>query len=63
MDTARMLTVIETTARRGSGECGDPIRVVTRYWTTDGKLLFEIDPGRENARSDRPAPERALLRQ
>jgi len=45
IDTCRVIQVIETcTERRGSGVEGDPIRVVTTYWTLDGKFICEIDP-------------------
>jgi hypothetical protein len=46
MDAARVVTLIETTlTRRGSGkDDGDPIRVITQYWTLDGVFVMEIDP-------------------
>lgn len=45
MDTAQVIQVIKTTLlRRGKGIEGDPIRVITQYWTLDGELLFEFDP-------------------
>lgn len=44
MDQARLIEVIETTlTRRGNGK-DDPIRVVTQYWSKDGRLLAENDP-------------------
>ena len=48
--SARLRTVIETDIdRRGSGEVWDPIRRVTQYWSTEGELLAEVDPGRRGA--------------
>lgn len=40
----RVRSVIEVEAARGQGEEGDPIRIVTQYWSDDGKLLAEHDP-------------------
>lgn len=48
MDGARAIAVIETTiARRGKGVEGDPIRLITQYWSMDGQLLAERDPAKE----------------
>ena len=45
MDKVEIVTLIKTTLlRRGEGIVGDPVRVITQYWTMDGKLEFEIDP-------------------
>jgi|GEM_PF-3252443 len=46
MDTCRVIEVIETTlTRRGAGkDSSDPVRVITQYWSRDGKLLAEVDP-------------------
>lgn len=44
VDSARAIQVIETKSARGSGEPGQPSRIVTEYWTMDGKKLAEIDP-------------------
>lgn len=42
MDSARVIKVIETTlSRRGEGVEGDPIRIITEYWTLDGEKLCE----------------------
>lgn len=46
---ARMLSVIETTLlRRGTPPAeqrqGEPIRLITQYWSLDGQLLAEVDP-------------------
>lgn len=47
-DSARVITVVETTmTRRGCGNAEyNPIRIVTQYWSLDGKLLAESDPFR-----------------
>jgi hypothetical protein len=51
LDRARVVQVIETTLqRRGNGK-DDPLRVVTQYWTLDGKLIAERDPAREAAQA------------
>lgn len=46
MDTVKNITLIETTlTRRGDGESpASPIRIITQYWTPDGKLVVERDP-------------------
>lgn len=41
---SKLIQVIETISKRGKGVPGDPVRVVTEYWTTDGILLAEVDP-------------------
>jgi hypothetical protein len=44
MDTAKLLSVIETTLlRRGNGK-DIPVRIITQYWDTEGNLLAEVDP-------------------
>lgn len=41
----RIIQVIETTLEvRGTGEAGDPFRLVTQFWSLDGRLLAENDP-------------------
>ena len=43
-DNARVMQVIVTElTSRGDG-VDDPIRVITQYWSFDGKLLAEVDP-------------------
>ena len=43
-DTVRVLQVIETDlVRRGDGSKDNPLRRVTQYWSTEGKLLAERD--------------------
>lgn len=42
--SAKEVTVIETVCREGSGEEGDPIRMVKKYWKTDGALIAYVDP-------------------
>lgn len=44
VDSARVIQVIETKSARGSGESGQPSRIVTEYWSMDGKKLAESDP-------------------
>lgn len=45
MDHARVIQVIECAIlRRGEGTSQDPIRIVTQYFSLDGKLLAEVDP-------------------
>lgn len=40
-----MIQLIETNQRsRGDGTCENPTRIVTQYWTMEGKLMFERDP-------------------
>lgn len=48
MDEAKVIQVIVTTLlRRGDGKSAETaIRVVTQYWSLDGKLLAEVDPMR-----------------
>ena len=41
--SARVISVIETTATRGLGTEKDPERVVTQYWDFDGNFLVESD--------------------
>ena len=43
-DSARVISVIETQALRGSGTERDKCRIVTQYWDFDGNLLAENDP-------------------
>lgn len=40
----RVMVVVEVKAARGSGSAEDPVRVVTEYWSPDGKRLAEADP-------------------
>lgn len=45
VNSARVMRVIVTTAVRGSGNKQEqPARMVTQYWSFDGKLLAENDP-------------------
>lgn len=41
--SARLITVIETKAKRGLGIEKDPVRDVTQYWDMEGNLLAERD--------------------
>lgn len=43
-ESARIIPVIETKSARGSGESGQPSRIVTEYWSLDEKKLAESDP-------------------
>lgn len=40
-DSARVISVIETTALEGGGTEDDPARVQRRYWSMQGELLAE----------------------
>lgn len=42
--SAKVIQVIRTTATRGKGNENDPCRIVTQYWSLDGKMLAENDP-------------------
>lgn len=42
-NSARIIQVIETKAKRGLGTEKDPVREVTQYWDLDGKFLAEMD--------------------
>jgi len=45
MKNAKIVQVIETTIEvRGIGHTEEPWRIVTQYWSFDGKLLAENDP-------------------
>ena len=44
VDSVRVITVIETKSARGSGSEEQPARIVTEYWSMDGKKLAESDP-------------------
>ena len=43
--SAKLIQVIEVERNRGRGVDGDPVRTVTQYWSVDGVLLAEKDPG------------------
>lgn len=40
---AKVIEVIETFEKRGTGQDGDPTRDVRQIWTKEGKLIFEED--------------------
>lgn len=42
-NSARVIQVIETKAKRGLGTEKDPVREVTQYWDLEGKFLAEMD--------------------
>jgi hypothetical protein len=54
---AKLIQVIVAEDRRGAGVEGNPFRLVTQYWSTDGGLLAEVDP----CPSGRTEPSTALL--
>lgn len=43
MESAKVILVIETKTVCGARTENDPMRVVTRYWDPNGKLLAEAD--------------------
>ena len=43
-DSARVVSVIETRALRGTGTEKDKCRIVIQYWDFEGNLLAENDP-------------------
>lgn len=48
-DSARVISVIETTAARGSGKSiDDQCRSVVQHWDFEGNLLAENDPNKGN---------------
>jgi len=51
---AKLVTLIETTEKRGEGVSGDPIRPMVQYWTTDGKLVFEKDEWEDSKSKKKP---------
>lgn len=49
MDSAKVVQLIETTIlRRGKGTDGDPIRIITQWWTLEGELVVERDAWTED---------------
>lgn len=42
-ESVKTVIVIETKCTRGAGTSANPVRVVTQYWSLDGKLLAEND--------------------
>lgn len=44
MEKAETISVVRTECFRGEGTEKNPMRKVTQYWSSDGKLLFEKDP-------------------
>lgn len=43
VDSAKVIQVIETKAKRGMGTKKDPVRKVTQYWDLEGRFLAEMD--------------------
>lgn len=60
VNSARVISVIETKAVRGEGDEDDPCRVVTQYWDFEGNLLAENDPI-SNCINSMPAEEELAL--
>ena len=48
-ESACVIQVIETTALRGSGLEGDPVRAIKQYWKFNGELLAEFEVAKEEA--------------
>lgn len=44
VQSARVIEVIETIAKRGLGTEKDPVREIKQYWDFDGNFLAEMDP-------------------
>lgn len=42
--SVKVVQVIEATFPRGRGIEGDPVRIVTQFWSFDGELLAVNDP-------------------
>lgn len=42
-DSAKVIQVIETKAKRGLGTEKDPVREIIQYWDLDGNFLAEMD--------------------
>lgn len=42
--STKEVMVIETVCREGSGGPNDSVRLVKKYWTTDGTCIATIDP-------------------
>lgn len=43
-DSAKVIQVIRTTSARGDATKNQPSRIVTEFWSLDGKKLAESDP-------------------
>jgi len=44
MDETKIIELIYTTEKRGSGTEEDPVRLCPQLWTKDGRLVAEQDP-------------------
>lgn len=51
-DSAKVIQVIESTTLIGAGTEDDPCRLITQYWSLDGKKLAERDPYRSGLERD-----------
>lgn len=49
VDKAQVIQVICVEAIFGNGLSDDPTRLVTEYWSLDGKLLARVDGWKEKA--------------
>ena len=43
-ESVEVIEVVRVEALRGAGVEGDVARIVTQYWSKDGRLLAERDP-------------------
>lgn len=43
-DSAKVIIVIQTVSRAGSGSEKDPNRFIKKFWSLDGELLAVNDP-------------------
>ncbi len=43
-DSAKLVVLIETTAKRGAGTSDDLHRIIHEYWTLGGVKVAEYDP-------------------
>lgn len=53
---AKLVTLIETSERRGRGVDSDPVRIVAQWFTVKGALVAERDPWLESEERRRMDP-------
>jgi len=46
-DSVKIIEVVEVKAARGAGTDDDAVRIVTQWYSFDGKLLAEDDPNKD----------------
>ena len=46
---SKLVVLIQSLEKRGSGIVGDPVRTVQTFWTVDGELVFEKDEYKPDA--------------